>query len=74
MYIPNNCLKGVCNLHIAVHGCSGKPPLEKIAGFDKFLYIKYGATNDIINLYPMVKECWDLSGYTGEHFADKNGI
>jgi hypothetical protein len=72
IYYPYKCLdEGMhCNLHISLSGCLG--------GFiewprDLNGFINYAASNNLIVLYPMIKECYDNFGYSGPDWNNRNG-
>lgn len=83
VYIPQSCRDGEsCRLHIAFHGC--KQNAEMIA--DQFIqqtgFNRWAESNNIVVLYPQTTAsmmplnpaaCWDWWGYTGEHYATKQG-
>lgn len=80
-YIPTQCSKGGCHVHVVFHGCKQSP--EKIG--DRFYwqtsYNAWGESNNIIILYPQVVPsaplnqdgCWDWYGYSGWDYAYKSG-
>lgn len=37
-------------------------------------YVKYAASNDLILLYPQVKGCFDMWGYTDDKYAGIYGV
>jgi len=83
VYIPQTCRDGeTCRLHIAFHGC--KQNAEMIG--DQFIqqagFNRWAEANNIVVLYPQTTSsmmplnpaaCWDWWGYTGEHYATKQG-
>jgi poly(3-hydroxybutyrate) depolymerase len=72
IYIPHNCQKGGCNLHVSLHGCLGTGSIDSyIKDCD---YLKYAASNDLIMLWPVDKNCWDVFGYTNEQYSVKTGV
>lgn len=80
-YIPAQCGKGGCRVHVVFHGCKQSP--EKIG--DRFYwqtsYNAWAGSNNIIILYPQVVPsaplnqdgCWDWYGYSGWDYAYKSG-
>lgn len=81
IYIPTACKNGEpCKLHIALHGCSQTEDLIANRFYTKAGYNEWAETNHIVVLYPQTKAwitnpqaCWDWWGYSGEHYADKQG-
>lgn len=81
IYIPTACKNGEpCKLHIALHGCSQTEDLIGNRFYTKAGYNEWAETNHIVVLYPQTKAwmtnpqaCWDWWGYSGEHYADKQG-
>lgn len=78
-----------CKLHIALHGCSQTEDLIGDLFYTRAGYNEWAETNHIVVLYPQTKvwlgntfavdaqrnfqACWDWWGYSGEHYADKQG-
>jgi poly(3-hydroxybutyrate) depolymerase len=75
-YVPQDCQKESCKVHIALHGCEqGRRTIG-----DRFYngtgYNEYADNNKIIILYPQAKAskgippnpkgCWDFWGYSNE--------
>ncbi|MFZ1389242.1 MAG: PHB depolymerase family esterase [Thiolinea sp.] len=81
IYIPSVCESGQsCKLHIALHGCLQSEGLVGDAFYTKAGYNEWAEANNIVVLYPQAKvslgnpqACWDWWGYSGEHYADKQG-
>ena len=81
IYIPSTCKTGQrCKLHIALHGCLQSENLVDDAFYGKAGYNAWAEANNIVVLYPQAKTwlanpqgCWDWWGYSGEHYADKQG-
>jgi hypothetical protein len=71
VYYPHACLQFSCNVHISLHGCFGSTDYWPKEGTG---LIHYAASNNIILLFPFVKECYDTKGKTGPNFATKKGI
>ncbi len=83
-YVPDTCTAGEsCGVHIAFHGCLQSTAyvgdaFARLAGFNE-----WADTNHLIVLYPQVDSskiapmnpngCWDWWGYTGEHYATRDG-
>jgi hypothetical protein len=76
VYVPKDCEKGGCRVHVAFHGCrqsGGTFPRE--AGYNR-----WAESNRLIVLYPQVRAsfwnprgCWDWWGYTTGRYATKEG-
>lgn len=78
-----------CRLHIAFHGCMQSEDMVGDAFYQQAGYNEWAETNRIVVLYPQIKAwggndfaldakrnlqgCWDWWGYSGEHYADKEG-
>lgn len=78
-----------CRLHIALHGCSQTEDLIGNRFYTQAGYNSWAESNHIVVLYPQTKvwlgasftadaqrnfqACWDWWGYSGEHYADKQG-
>lgn len=81
LYIPTACKQGQrCRLHIAFHGCLQTEGLIGAAFYTQAGYNEWAEANHIVVLYPQAKVwianpqgCWDWWGYSGEHYADKQG-
>lgn len=81
LYIPTACKQGQrCKLHIALHGCLQSEDLMGDAFYTQSGYNAWAESNKIVVLYPQAKVwignpqgCWDWWGYSGEHYADKQG-
>lgn len=83
VYVPQACRAGErCRLHIVFHGC--KQNAEAIG--DQFVthagFNRWAESNRIVVLYPQTTSsvlpvnpaaCWDWWGYTGKHYASKQG-
>jgi poly(3-hydroxybutyrate) depolymerase len=76
VYIPKDCEKERCRVHVAFHGCkqSGER-FPREAGYNR-----WAETNQLVVLYPQVKAslfnprgCWDWWGYTNAAYATKEG-
>lgn len=78
-----------CRLHIALHGCSQTEDLIGNRFYTQAGYNAWAESNKLVVLYPQTKvwlgasfatdaqrnfqACWDWWGYSGEHYADKQG-
>lgn len=81
MYIPSGCKSGntTCRLHVALHGCmQGRWNLGEVYARNTG-YNEVAELNNIIIVYPQaipIKTnplgCWDVMGFTGDHYATKN--
>ena len=80
VYVPKDCEKTRCHVHVAFHGC--RQGASEVG--DRFAreagYNRWAETNRLIVLYPQVKAsfwnprgCWDWWGYTGSAYATKDG-
>lgn len=84
LYVPKSCSQGQqCRLHVSFHGC------KQYAGAVGDAYARgtglneYADTNQLVVLYPQTDKsamapfnpngCWDWWGYSGEHYATKQG-
>lgn len=81
LYLPESCSKGQsCRLHVSFHGC------KQYAGAVGNVYARltglneYADSNQLVVFYPQADKsvmnpngCWDWWGYSGEHYATKNG-
>jgi hypothetical protein len=79
VYIPMACEKGVCRLHVVLHGCKQNTDIIGKQFITKTGYNRWADTNNIVVLYPQTSEaalngCWDWWGYTGADFAKKSGL
>lgn len=74
LYVPKNCKKGGCRLHVVFHGCLQG---YKVIGDEYYSdtgYNEIADSNDIVMLYPQVQPsnnvpfnpqgCWDFWGYS----------
>ena len=89
LYIPTDCKNGkLCKLHIALHGCLQSEDFVGDSFYARTGYNEWAESNNIVVLYPQAKAwlggyslnaehnpqgCWDWWGYSGEHYADKQG-
>lgn len=81
IYIPSACKNGQgCKLHIALHGCAQTEDWIGNRFYTQAGYNAWAESNQIVVLYPQTKAwlanpqaCWDWWGYSGEHYADKEG-
>jgi hypothetical protein len=84
VYIPRQCEKARCRIHVAFHGCrQGASDI----GEEFVRYAGYNAwadTNDLVVLYPQAikrfspftwnpRGCWDWWGYTGPQYHTQSG-
>ena len=82
-YVPGNCAREKCRIHIALHGC--RQGAEALG--DRFAreagYNRWAAANRLIVLYPQAaaryaswafnpRGCWDWWGYTGAGYATRD--
>ena len=58
-------------MHLSLHGCFGSTDYWPKEGTG---LINYAASNNLILLFPMVHNCYDTKGNTGDKFATKKGI
>lgn len=64
----------MCNLHVVMHGC-GEGLLANVVKNIGQYWGKYAASNNLIMLYPMIKDgCWDTYAYTGSNYATNEAI
>lgn len=82
VYIPQRCAAGEsCRLHVSFHGC------KQNAQFVDQTYVtstdlnNYADTNNLVVFYPQTTKsmfnpnaCWDWWGYSGEHYATREGV
>ena len=76
VYVPKDCEKEGCRVHVAFHGCSQSGErFSREAGYNR-----WAETNRLVVLYPRVEAsfwnprgCWDWWGYTGADYATKGG-
>jgi poly(3-hydroxybutyrate) depolymerase len=84
LYVPHACTgRQPCRLHVAFHGC--RQGVEFVG--ETFVrdagYNGWADAHGLVVLYPQVKRshllplnpegCWDWWGYTGEHYATRDG-
>jgi poly(3-hydroxybutyrate) depolymerase len=83
VYVPRACDTERCRVHIVFHGC--RQGIEALG--ERFVrdagYNRWADTNRLIVLYPQAsarfwwvynpRGCWDWWGYTGAHYATKEG-
>ncbi|WP_333798157.1 extracellular catalytic domain type 2 short-chain-length polyhydroxyalkanoate depolymerase [Rheinheimera sp.] len=81
LYVPQSCSQGQpCRLHVSFHGC------KQYGGAVGDVYARltglneYADSNQLVVFYPQADKsvmnpngCWDWWGYSGEHYATKNG-
>lgn len=82
VYIPAQCAKGSCGLHIAFHGCQQSADdigdaFARQAGYNAWadaagVFVLYPqATSSVVPFNP--KGCWDWWGYTGAGYDTRQG-
>ena len=74
LYVPENCNKGGCRLHVAYHGCLQGYTVIGDLYYNTTGYNPVADANDIVVLYPQVQPstkkpfnpqgCWDFWGYS----------
>lgn len=85
MYVPTECQKGGCKVHVAIHGCQQ----GREQAYDRFTrlggYNDWAENHQMIVLYPRVvannngmrpinpRGCWDWWGYTPDERIDWRG-
>ena len=81
LYIPKSCVNAKCKLHVVFHGCKQNESTLGDTIPTKTQYDAWADTNNIIILYPQTSNqstnpngCWDWWGYTGTHYAYKDGL
>lgn len=83
VYIPSSCQTETCRVHINFHGCNQNAESVGDVYMMNNGLLNWADANNLIVLYPQTKAskimpmnpqaCWDWWGYTGEHYADKQG-
>ncbi|MDX2287653.1 MAG: PHB depolymerase family esterase [Hyphomicrobiaceae bacterium] len=79
VYVPPNCHKGGCLLHVAFHGCAQ----NRAAVGDAFVvdtgFAPWADANNLVVLFPEVmassanpQGCWDWWGYTGRAYLTRD--
>ena len=77
VFVPKKCNSGQgCNIHVHIHGCDSGRSSDKLNWVVESTsdYLKYAIANDLIILYPQVRRCWDVYGYTNDKYSGKYGI
>ncbi len=85
LYVPVACAQGKeCGLHVALHGCSQSTAYVDNAFVTGAGFNEWAEANRLLVLYPQVASsklmpmnpqgCWDWWGYTGEHYATRDGL
>jgi len=80
VYVPKDCEKERCRVHVAFHGC--RQSASEVG--DRFAreagYNRWAESNRLIVLYPQVtasfwnpRGCWDWWGYTGSGYHTREG-
>lgn len=80
IYVPKNCEKGKCRIHVAIHGCKQGEAVIGDLYASSTGYNQVADTNNIIVIYPQVSPsnvnpynpegCWDFWGYTSANNID----
>lgn len=84
LFVPDSCRTGAaCQLHISFHGCKQYDGAVGDAYARGTGLNEWAAANQLVVLYPQTKAsalapmnpngCWDWWGYTGEHYATRDG-
>jgi len=80
VYVPEMCRAGGCRVHIAFHGCAQNRAAVEDAFVRDTGFGRWADTNGFIVLFPQTASgatnpqgCWDWWGYTGPHYADREG-
>jgi hypothetical protein len=76
VYVPGDCEKARCRVHVAFHGCrQSGDRFAREAGYNR-----WAESNRLVVLYPQVKSsfwnprgCWDWWGYTGSAYHTRDG-
>lgn len=70
-FVPLDCARGGCRIHVAFHGCAQGREFVDEAHVRQAGYARWAASNRIIVLYPQTRSdiynpqgCWDWWGYT----------
>lgn len=83
LYVPPQCVRGECGLHIALHGCQQSEEFVGLEFVENAGYNRWADALDLLILYPQAQAsriapmnpngCWDWWGYTNSDFANRNG-
>ena len=80
LYVPDNCYKDQCYIHVALHGCSQSRSFLGQEYVENTGYLEWAAQNNMIVLFPQAIKtelnangCWDFWGYSGKDYATKDG-
>lgn len=82
IYVPQQCSKGACGLHIAFHGCQQSADEIGDAFATQAGYNAWADAAGVVVLYPQAsssiiplnpKGCWDWWGYTGPEYDTRQG-
>lgn len=80
VYVPAQCGREVCRVHVAFHGCNQDVDSIQDDFFHDAGYNRWAATNKIVVLYPQTTQafvnpnrCWDFWGYSGLDYDNQNG-
>ncbi len=84
LYVPKACTADAdCGLHVALHGCRQGAGFVGTAFATEAGYNEWADAYRVAVLYPQIAAsriapmnplgCWDWWGYTGEHYATRDG-
>jgi hypothetical protein len=82
VYVPPQCAKGSCGLHIVFHGCQQAADDVGDAFATQSGYNAWADAAGVVVLYPQAtdslrpfnpKSCWDWWGYTGAKYDTRQG-
>jgi poly(3-hydroxybutyrate) depolymerase len=80
VYVPNNCYKYQCYVHVALHGCNQSKSSIGTTFVEDTGYLEWAAQNNLIILFPQAimtsdneSGCWDFFGFTGDNYDSKDG-
>lgn len=83
-YVPTQCAKGGCAIHVVYHGCVQTIADIKMQYVENTGYNEVAEANGIVLIYPQAKKstflpsnpngCWDWWGYTNANYATKSGV
>ena len=85
LYVPRACnARAPCRLHVAFHGCRQGAEFVGESFVREAGYNRYADAHRLVVLYPQAKRsallplnpegCWDWWGYSGEHYATRDGV
>jgi poly(3-hydroxybutyrate) depolymerase len=79
-HVPDACVDGGCDVHIAFHGCRQTEALVGDAFHSRAGYNRWADANRLIVLYPQATAtpanpngCWDWWGYDDPGYATRSG-